>query len=166
MTGKEQNTNGTLIRWLRACGFYLIHAVIAGVVVFLVSMFLGAGVEALNHKVGDLLFWAPIFPGEIILGFFAGFAVNKFLRSGSAKWVWIFPALWLLSDFPSSIRSTGWSYTLNYLFGGKCSDCVEVAFLVAPFYASTAYSLGAWAALERKIFRGEDVKKQIPPEFC
>jgi hypothetical protein len=150
MMGKEQNNGGTLTRWLRACGFYLIHAVIAGIAVFLVSVFIGAGVEALNRRISNLLFWAPIFPSEIILGLVAGFAVTKSLRSESAKWVWIFPALWLLSDFPSSIRNTGWSYTLNYLFRGKCSDCVEVAFLVAPFYGSVAYSVGAWIALKRR----------------
>lgn len=51
--------------WLRGCGVYLLHTVIGGVVVFLVGMVLGAGVEALNQKVGDLLFWGPIFPAEI-----------------------------------------------------------------------------------------------------
>lgn len=148
MTSEEQNARG---RWLRTCAFYSIHAVIAGIAVFLVSMFIGAGIEALNHGAGNLLFWAPVFPGQIILGFFAGFAVNKYLQSRSATWVWILPALWLLSDFPSSIRNTGWIYTLGYLFGGKCSDCVEVVFLVAPFYGSIAYSLGAWVALKRKV---------------
>lgn len=149
MTGKELNTNGTLIRWLRACGFYLIHVLIAGVAVFLVSILLSAGVEALNYNVGNALFWAPVFPGEIILGFFAGFAVNNVMRSKSAKWAWVLPALWLILDLPSQVRATGWNYTLPYLFAGKCADCVEVAILVAPLYASIAYSLGALAALRR-----------------
>ena len=147
------------ISWLRNCALYFVHAVVAGIGVFLTSMFLGAGVESLNQKFGDSLFSAPIFPAEILLGFILGFAINRFLKSNSAKWAWILPAVWLFSDFPSSVGDTGWSYTLSYLFVGKCSDCVEVTFLVAPFYGSMAYSLGAWIALKRLIITPEQTEK-------
>lgn len=140
-----------LRRWLKFAGIYALHAVIAGVAVFLVSTFLGAGVDALNYNVGNLIFWAPIFPSEIILGFFAGLKVNKFLRSRSAEWAWVLPAVFLISDLPSQVRDTGWNYTLSYLFAGKCADCVEVAILVAPLYASIAYSVGAFVALRRSV---------------
>ena len=138
---------GNFVRLSRGFGFYLLHLIATGVTTFLAAMFLAACIGAVNQRVGDLLFGAPVFLGEIILGFCSGFMINRFLGSSSARWIWIVPALLLLADFPSFVRSSSLNYTLQYFFAGKCSDCVEVMLMVAPFYGSIAYSLGAWAAL-------------------
>lgn len=134
------------------------HVIIATVAVLLVAFCLGAFVAHFAENIADSLFGSPIFPAEIVLGLVVGFFVNRQLLSKSALWVWILPALWLLSDIPSSVKETGWSYTWNYLFWGKCADCVEQTILVAPFYTSLAYSLGAWIAL-KKIPREQE---QVP----
>lgn len=144
----QRTLPSNLAKLSRGCGFYLLHLVAIGITTFLLAMFVAACIGAVNQRVGDFLFEAPLFPGEIILGFCSGFVVDRFLGSSSAKWTWVVPALLLLSDFLSSIHGSSMSSTSQYFFAGKCSDCVEVMFMVAPFYTSIAYSLGAWAALK------------------
>lgn len=144
--------SGTLIRWLRACGFYLIHAVIAGIAVFLVTTFLGAGVGRLDTKVADVLFGGPIFLPYIVVGAVTGFFINGAVRSKSAKWAWMIPFLPILYDF-HSFENLGWKFTFTYLFGPKQGAGIEQLFTIAPFYGAVAYSVGAWAALRRKAIR-------------
>ena len=136
------------MNWLRPAGLFILHALIGTVAVFLVAIFLAAVVGHFDDSIANV-FVRPVFPGEILLGFFIGFTINRILLSKSAKWIWIFPALGILFDF-YSFRSEGWKSTFDYLFGTQCGDCVEQVFTVAPFYGAFAYSLGAWLALRRR----------------
>lgn len=140
--------------FLRGLGAYFFQAIfVAWVGVFLISLFLGAGVAWLNEKVADALFSESIYPGVIVVGLLIGYAVNKFLRSKFVLWLWIVSILPILYDF-YCFRHSGWRDTFNYLFLRRnCGECIEPFFTVAPFYGSVAYSLGAWAALKRNSRR-------------
>jgi len=149
MVENAQN-NDLRLRWLKGIGFYGIHVLISTVAVFLVAVFLGAGIEHfINARIGDALFAGPVFPVEIGLGLLSGFFINKHLQCKSAKWAWVpFAAIVVLSDFPGK---EGWGYTLKYLFGTQCGDCVEQLITIGPLYSSIAYSIGAWAGMKRSL---------------
>ena len=122
------------------------HFLIGSVGVFVVGALLAYILDGVSLRVSTALFDGPVFFGEIGLGFLAGFTLNQRLRSKSAMWVWVLPAVWLIANIPDAFGSlygpNGW----GVLFGTKCRpDCVDQALSVCPFYASVAYSLGAWA---------------------
>jgi hypothetical protein len=146
---KEQIPGDELPQWLRSSGAYFLHVVLACIGVFLISIFLGAGVGWLNEKLADAIFTESFYPGVIVVGLLVGYAANKFLQSKFVLWFWILPAILILWDFYDFRHIYGWRGTFNYLFLRKnCDDCVESLLMVAPFYGSIAYSLGAWAALK------------------
>ena len=129
--------------WPRKIGIYLMHFLIGSVGVFVVGTLL-ASVSSVS--VGNALFGGPVFFGDIGLGFLAGFTLNRKLRSKSAMWVWVIPAIWLIANIPDAFGNlygpNGW----GVLFGTKCRpDCLDQLLSVCPFYSSVAYSVGAWA---------------------
>lgn len=137
--------------WLRKSGIYLVHFLIGGVGVFLVGILLAAVLDVVSSpSVSNAVFGGPVFFGDIGLGFLAGFTLNRKLRSKSAMWVWVLPAVWLIAAIPSAFGSpygpNGW----GVLFGTKCGgDCLDQLLTVCPFYGSVAYSLGSRAGLGR-----------------
>lgn len=135
--------------WLRKIGVYALHVLVGTIGVFVVSALLDLILEALSSvSVADAVFGGPVFFGQIGLGFLLGFTLNQQLRSKSAMWVWVLPAVWLIAAIPSAFGSlygpNGW----GTLFGTKCRpDCLDQLITVCPFYGSVAYSLGSWAGL-------------------
>lgn len=153
MKAEEEHTGNELMYWLKAFGLYLVHVLIGTIGVFLVTVFLGAGAEhLLNAEAGGAFdaFWGgSVFLPFIILGFLAGFFINRRLQSKSAKWAWIIPTFPIVYDF-YSFTNLGWESTFIYLFAPKHGGGIEQFVTVAPFYGSIAYSLGAWLALKRR----------------
>jgi len=134
--------------WVHKIGTYVLHALVASVIVFLTSMLFGVILgELLGAELGDRIFARPIYPGEIVCGFLAGLVLNRRSQSKSAAWVWIPTATLLSTYFLPSERTDGFASTAAYLFGPHCGDCFEQVVMVSPFYASVAYSIGAWVAL-------------------
>lgn len=140
--------------WGRKVGIYFVHVIIANAGVWAAALLLGVISEKIvGSGVTDQILARPIFPLHIVLGFLAGFLVNGRLQSKSALWAWI-PTVALLSTyFLPSERIGGLGSTATYLFGKNCSDCLEQFLVVSPFYASVAYSIGAWLALKSPPIR-------------
>jgi hypothetical protein len=101
----------------------------------------------------------PFFPAQITLGLYSGWWLGRRFQHRSMVWVWVIPGLILcyalvagpnLSPQPTSVlmHSGG---TLSHYFGWGCQPkdrCLDQLVITMPFYAATAYSLGAWLALK------------------
>lgn len=100
----------------------------------------------------------PFFPVQIVLGLYFGWLLGRRLKHRTMLWVWILPALVLCyavvggrtlsSEFTSVLVLTG-SPFLHY-FGWGCQPkdgCLDQLIFTMPFYAATAYSIGARLAL-------------------
>lgn len=138
-----------LPKWLPKLGAYFLHIVLAWIGILAISLFLGAGVSWLNDNLAGAIFFESPYPGEIVLGLLIGYAANKVLRSRFVLWFWVLPTLPILDEFYGS----PWRDTFHYLFVARCTNCIEQLFIVAPFYGSIAYSLGAWVALKQNSRR-------------
>lgn len=125
---------------------YLLHFLAGSVGVFVVGTLLSS---LFSTRIASELFDGPLFGGDIVLGFLAGFILNRELRSKSAIWAWVLPAIWLIANIPDAFGSLYGSNGLGVLFGTRCRpDCLDQLLSVDPFYGSVAYSVGAWAALQ------------------
>jgi hypothetical protein len=108
-----------------------------------------------------LLSGNPYFPVHIALGLLLGWLLARSLRDQSMVWVWVLPSILLGYAFvaiptltPSVVpfasqAGNGQSRFYHY-FGWGCqfvNNCVDQSRFTRPFYASLAYSLGAFLAL-------------------
>jgi hypothetical protein len=95
--------------------------------------------------------YSPVFWG---LGFVLGFLLNWYMRTSSAKWVWVVGASWLIVMGASEIRtydprwcngcSLGQYLWDSFFSYWNCSqECLGQALVTAPLLSSVAYSLGA-----------------------
>jgi hypothetical protein len=135
--------------WQLKIGVYLLHCSVAAVGVLLISVLMGAILEkALTSGLIDPLFNRPACPIQIAIGFTIGLLFNRHMRSRSAIFAWIPAALCLLVDVRAYMQIGGLHYLGDHLFGTNCGECIERFFVVSPFYASVAYSVGAWLALK------------------
>ena len=90
--GTQAATRGD--NWLRKSGMCLLHFLVGGIGVFLVGTLLASILDAVSLvSVANAVFAGPVFFGDIGLGFLAGFTLNRKLRSKSAMWVWVLPAV-------------------------------------------------------------------------
>lgn len=135
--------------WLRKIGIYVLHVLVGAIGVFVVSALLASILDGVSSvSVSNAVFGGPVFFGDIGLGFLAGFTLNRKLRSRSAMWVWVLPAVWLIAAIPSAFGGLYGSNGWGVLFGTKCGgDCLDQLLTVCPFYGSVAYSFGSWAGL-------------------
>jgi hypothetical protein len=103
----------------------------------------------------------PYFPVQTALGFWSGWSLGKRLHHRAMIYVWAIPVLILTYAF-FFIRSIspGFSSVLAqepsrfaHYFGWGCQPkdrCVDQIVVTMPFYAASAYSLGAWLAFKKK----------------
>lgn len=135
--------------WPRKVGTYLVHFSVGVIGVFVTAILLASILDPLSLKISAAIFSGPLFLGQLLLGFLAGVTLNRKLRSKSAIWVWVLPAVWLIAAIPSAFGSSDGPNGWGVLFGTKCGDCLEQLLTVCPFYGSVAYSVGAWAGLDK-----------------
>jgi hypothetical protein len=90
----------------------------------------------------------PGFPVQIVIGLLAGFSIERLLKQEQLKWVWVLPLVVLLGAFV--LRSGGgpsFEVRFRHFFGRGCrpeKHCFDQLDFTLPFYASVAYSLGAF----------------------
>jgi len=130
----------------------------------LLAYFLGSSLFELIELFGRTysmrpLHWilteTPYFPVQIILGLYTGWRLGRSLKHRAMLWVWIVPGLLLcyavahlwLGSQPRSILSES---PISHYFGWGCQPkygCLDQLLITMPFYAGSAYSVGAWIAL-------------------
>lgn len=103
----------------------------------------------------------PYFPAHVGLGLLLGWLLARSLRDPSMQWVWVLTSILLsyaLVAIPTltpgiipfeSQAGKGQSRLYHY-FGWGCqftNHCVDQSMFTRPFYATLAYSLGAFLAL-------------------
>jgi len=126
---------------------YIFHVLIATIGVFIIVALLSIILErVLSVRAANAAFGSPFYIGEIAVGLLAGFFINRELRSKSAMWAWILPAIWLIVWIPDAFKSLYGPRGWGLVFGSSCGgDCLDQLMTLCPFYSSIAYSLGSWA---------------------
>jgi hypothetical protein len=136
-----------------------IFAYLLGISVFdIVAIFTNAHSMRPLHYI---LTETPYFPVQIALGFWSGWSLGKRVQHKAMIYVWAIPLLILTYAF-FSIRSIspGFSSVLthepsrfSHYFGWGCQPkdrCLDQIMVTMPFYAASAYSLGAWLAFKKR----------------
>jgi hypothetical protein len=99
------------------------------------------------------------YPVQILVGLYFGWLLSRRLHHRSMLWIWVVPFVILFFVFAATPPLTPWSSMLirphtiqsrlSFYFGNGCqvqSRCLDQLFVTMPFYASLAYSLGAFFA--------------------
>jgi hypothetical protein len=109
----------------------------------------------------------PYFPAQILIACSWGWILGRRLKHRSMLWVWVVPLLILVyavsenvsltPHFTSALAITDHSALSRYFgFGCRVEDrCIDQLTITMPFYASAAYSLGAF--LQRQVRWGARV---------
>ena len=109
-----------------------------------------------------LLTGTPYYPFQIGLGLFLGWALWRRFHNSSMFWVWVIPLLilvyclifvpTLLPDFtPMMFWAGAFHSRFSHYFGHGCSGhfrCLDQLLVTMPFYAASAYSIGALDLME------------------
>jgi hypothetical protein len=104
-----------------------------------------------DQRVFRVLVDNPYFLGPTITASVLGFFSHRVWKTNAGLWVWLFPAVILVSNLLSwksyTSRSNLADAWANY-FGSDCGDseCLNELLVTAPFYSSVAYSVG-WIAM-------------------
>ena len=105
----------------------------------------------------------PYFPLQIAWALLLGWLLSRFMHHRVMVWVWIIPLILLCYAFialptlapdltPSRFQAGIGESRISHYFGRGCSPrdhCLDQLLIVMPFYASAAYSFGAF--LQRKF---------------
>jgi len=104
-----------------------------------------------------LLVQTPFYPLQIAMGAYCGWLIARKFRHRSMLWVWVVPGLLLcysimavptLTGTISVIQTKPFTHYLGW--GCKPKDgCIDQLVVTMPFYASLAYSIGAWLAFKK-----------------
>ena len=100
------------------------------------------------------------FPLQIAFAMFLGWLLGRDLRRRSMLWVWVIPFAILCyavaaiptvspSLTPPAMQAGGGQSRLWHYFGAGCRSehrCLDQIIITMPFYAGTAYSIGAFLA--------------------
>src|SRR5712691_5847458 len=108
----------------------------------------GLTVRGVHHLLTEI----PYFPLQIIEGLLIGYMMHRRFKHAAIFWTWVLPLLWLMCFFfsaPQSVLGSTWIARLDHFFGNGCNvrmtpHCYDQISTTLPFYASLAYSLGAW----------------------
>jgi hypothetical protein len=130
-------------------------AVISGLVIGVALFAIADWIRGPNPSGYSLLAFAgePYFFIPIALALALGFSQQKRFQTSAGYFLWIVPALILLSSFLSwqSYSSRGrWEDAWATFFSGHCSgsECFYEWTVTAPFYTSVVYTLG-WIAARK-----------------
>lgn len=105
-----------------------------------------------SPRARGILTETPYFPVQIILAFFMGLVLPRFLRHWLMKWVWVLPFLILCVSFVLTPLPT--VTKLDRFFGWGCRPefgCFVQLAVTLPFYTAVSYSV---AALLRAAIQG------------
>jgi hypothetical protein len=123
-------------------------AIISGFVIAMILDVIAMKIRGLPER-GSFpdVFGEPYFIGPIALAFALGLWGRKRFRTTAGYFLWIVPALILLSSFLSwhSYSHLGrWQDAWANFFGRDCggSECFYEWTVTAPFYTSVVYTLG------------------------
>jgi hypothetical protein len=99
------------------------------------------------------LYWTltgtPYFPMQIAVGLVLGWFLGRRLRTSSMAYVWILPLVFLCYLFialPTTAASLARDARFSHFFGWGCrpeNRCFDQLGATLPFYAATAYTIGA-----------------------
>ena len=152
---------------MRSVGLYLLHLLAATFGVLLATgILLNVVLKPFEPLIGHtrLLSVAkgPYYPLPIVLAALAGYFSYIRFKSNYRFWVWIIPALYLVTKIvlwkPSSVLGDhDWGTALTHFFPGAHSYYPEED-VVVPFYTSLSYTLGAL------LDRGNVFRFQHPSE--
>lgn len=137
---------------MRSLGLYLFHLLSATFGVLLATgILLNVVLKPFEPLIGhDRLFSvakAPYYPLPIVLAGLAGYFSYIRFKSNYRFWVWIIPALYLVTKIalwkPSTVLGDySWDTTLAHFFSGTPRYHPEED-VVVSFYTSLSYTLGA-----------------------
>jgi len=158
-------------RGVKCASVFLMHQFLGtwGVAVF--AYFAGSSIFDLAYMFGRnysmrSLHWilteTPFFPAQVVLGLYSGWKLNGWLKHRSMLYVWILPALILFYCLIAEPNLTSQNISvlarnensLSHYFGWGCQPrdhCLDQLLVTMPFYAATAYSIGAWLSLSLKF---------------
>jgi len=100
-----------------------------------------------QHIISGSVIETPLYVPEILAGLLAGWFLFEVWPSRTALLAWALPLaflVWSASSWHETMAM--WDSTWDTYFGRNCggSECLYQVFLTVPFYASTAYSIGAF----------------------
>src|SRR5260370_31702093 len=137
---------------MRSVGLYLLHLLAAtfGVLLapgVLLNLVLNPFEPLTGHTRLLSVAKGPYYPLPIVLAALAGYFSYIRFTSNYRFWVWIIPALYLVTKIvlwkPSSVLGDhDWGTALTHFFPGAHSYYREQN-VVLPFYTSLSYTLGA-----------------------
>jgi hypothetical protein len=87
----------------------------------------------------------PYFPIQIVVALLTAFVIGQFANHYLMQWVWIIPALTLLSSI--GLSSLPLPARLDYFFGYGCrpeNRCVGQLIFTLPFHSAMSYSIGGY----------------------
>ena len=160
---------------MRSVGLYLLHVLAATFGVLLATgILLNLVLTPLEPLIGHARLFsvakAPYYPLPIVLAGLTGYFSFVRFKSNYRFWVWIIPALYLVTKIalwrPSSVlEDSSWGATLAHFFAGTPRSHAEEDVIVS-FYTSLSYTFGA--LLDRgNVFRfehpSENPERDGPP---
>ena len=104
----------------------------------------------------------PYYPVQLVVGLVLGWINGYRLQSRLIRWVWLLPFCLLSLAFValSTVSSLAFQARLSHFFGYGCRPedrCSDQLAITLPFYAATAYSVGAIFA---QTLRHSDLGRQ------
>jgi hypothetical protein len=98
----------------------------------------------------------PFYPVQIVAGLYVGWLLGRRFQHKCMLWIWIFPLAILAYAFVATNLNSSVLFhhdsiqaRLSFYFGWGCKPrerCIVQLLITMPFYASVAYSLGAFVA--------------------
>jgi len=142
----------------------ILHQLLCPYILVALTSFLTFCVAGLFHgtvaTARMLLFATPFYPIQIGAALVAGYLVTRYFSLPLARWMWVLPAAFLLSQvvfrqLPDDVSR--WGYWFGW-FGivGHVYPPLQVG-VTMPFYTSAAYSLAAVVASRRKQLKPREL---------
>jgi len=161
----EQPVESRLVSTTTAC---ILHTLAAAVGCVMTAAVLIQIIFQVVHRIDPTatkgpyysLLFNSYFPLQIAIGLLAGYVNSVRFKNPIAMWVWVLPAVAVARAIFAwhgySVTENYWMAVFHHFFWRECHlpltrSCAEQFLLIAPFYASIAYSLGTLA--ERQKFR-------------
>jgi len=124
-----------------------------------------------NFRPAWILTGIHFFPAQIAVGMASGYRMGQYVRTIAGMWVWVLPALILISAITASAppdslaisaerlgvpveflgRSTS---RFSHFFGTSCDPqkrCLDQIGFTLSFYAASAYSVGFFLGRRKRI---------------
>jgi hypothetical protein len=118
-----------------------------------------------QHTLSGSVIETPLYLPEIVAGLLFGWFLFKVWPSRTAFLAWLVPLALLAWSAWSNRTMAVWDSTWDTYFGRNCggSECLYQVLLTVPFYASIAYSLGAFIRFRTRVSGVVDSAANLTP---